>query len=446
MSLPPVAERIEALLPSTKELEAYFDRLWPICRSLTGDGFRKSLAIVSEIAPYEKLELPTGRKVFDWTIPKEWNIAEAWIADSSGKKVVDFKNSNLHVLGYSTPVDRELDLAELQEHLHSLPELPHAIPYRTSYYEERWGFCLAHAEREKLKPGKYRVVIRSRLEAGSLTLGRLTLPATSPSKRDFLIASYLCHPSMANNELSGPLVAAFVYRALSKLPKRRLNYRFAIGPETIGAISHLALDGEAMKSSLQGGLVATCLGDGRNITYKKSRRGAAPVDRVAANALKHYGKPHETLDFFPWGSDERQYCSPGFDLPVGSLMRTMYTRYPEYHTSLDDKSLISFDALRESVGLYLRVILANEANGRYVTTVAHGEPMLGARGLYPSLSTRKTSPQMLDRMMWIVNFSDGKHDLCAIADKIGCPLLELVPIVELLIEKGLLQDAEPARD
>lgn len=441
-----VEERIEALLPSVKELEAYFDRLWPICRSLTGDGFRQSLAIISEIAPYEKLEIPTGTKVFDWTIPKEWNITDAWIADSSGKKVVDFKNNNLHVLGYSTPVDAELDLAELQEHLHSLPELPQAIPYRTSYYEERWGFCLSHAEREKLKPGKYRVVIRSRLEAGSLTLGRLTLPATQASSQDFLVSSYLCHPSMANNELSGPLVAAFVYRALAKLPKRQLNYRFAIGPETIGAISHLSLDGAALKARLQGGLVATCLGDARSITYKRTRRGAAPVDRAAVNVLEHYGKPHEALDFFPWGSDERQYGSPGFDLPVGSLMRTMYTRYPEYHTSLDDKSQISFAALRESVALYLRVILANEANARYVGTVAHGEPMLGARGLYPSLSTRKTSPQLLDRMMWIVNFSDGKHDLCAIADKIGCSVLELIPIVELLLEKGLLQDAEPVRD
>jgi aminopeptidase-like protein len=246
---------------------------------------------------------------------------------------------------------------------------------------------------------------------------------------------------MANNELSGPLVAAYVYRALKSLPKRRLNYRFAIVPETIGAIAYLSRFGEELKARCEGGLVATCCGDGRNITYKRSRRGDASVDRVARNILAHCGKPHELLDFFPWGSDERQYCSPGFDLPVGSLMRTMYTRYPEYHTSLDDKSFISFEALRESVALYLKVILGNEANRRYRTTVAHGEPMLGPRGLYPSLSTRKTSPQYVDRMMWIINFSDGRHDLCAIADKIGCSILDLIPIADALVEKGLLEDS-----
>jgi aminopeptidase-like protein len=432
-------EIIESLLPTELELERRFDRLWPICRSLTGNGFRRSLDILSEIVPYERFEIPTGTKVFDWTIPNEWNIEAGWIENERGARIIDFVDNNLHVLGYSTPVDQWLTLDELQPHLHSLPDQPDAIPYLTSYYKERWGFCLTDRQRQSLKPGRYRAVIRSTLEKGSLTFGHCILPATEPdSGKEVLLSTYLCHPSMANNELSGPLVMTSVAEALRRLSNRRFTYRFIVAPETIGAIAYLARFGREMKERTIAGYVVTCCGDDRTITYKKSRGGDSLTDRITLHELSQYERQYQVVDFFPSGSDERQYCSPGFDLPVGSLMRSMYGRYPEYHTSLDNKAFISFAALRESIGLYLRMILAIEANRTYRTLVPYGEPQLGPRGLYPSLGSQKQTSQFVDRMMWLLNQSDGTNDLSAIAAKAGCSILDLSPIADLLVQKQLL--------
>jgi aminopeptidase-like protein len=432
-------EMIESLLPTELELERWFDQLWPICRSLTGEGFRQSLGILSEIIPYEKFEMPTGTRVFDWTIPKEWNIEAGWIENERGERVVDFADNNLHVLGYSTPVDQWLTLDELQPHLYSLPEQPEAIPYLTSYYRERWGFCLTERQRTSLATGRYRAVIKSTLKSGSLTFGHHILPSTrGDSSSEILLSSYLCHPSMANNELSGPLAMTYVAAALQRVKNRRFTYRFVIVPETIGAIAYLSQFGGRMKERTHAGYVVTCCGDNHAITYKKSRDGNTITDRITLHELAQYGKPYEVVEFFPSGSDERQYCSPGFNLPVGSLMRSMYGRYPEYHTSLDNKSFLSFGALRESISLYLRMQLSIEANRVYRTLVPYGEPQLGPRGLYPSLGSQKQTSEFVDRMMWLLNQSDGTNDLCAIAAKANCSVLDLAMIADLLVQKQLL--------
>lgn len=425
---------IAALLPTEVEVEACFDRLWPICRSITGNGVRQSFAILGEVAPYDLVEVPSGEKVLDWTVPKEWNIEDAFVADESGRRVIDFRQHNLHVLGYSVPVDQWFTLDQLQAHLYSLPDQPDAIPYFTTYYKERWGFCIEDRRRKALAPGRYRAVIRSTLEPGSMTYGHRLLPSTTGGTEEVLISSYLCHPSMANNELSGPLLATYLHRALSRMPERRFNYRFVLVPETIGAIAYLARHGAHLKRHCAAGLVATCCGDPRAITYKRSRRANALIDRCVQDVLEDYrhesGKEFSTLDFFPSGSDERQYCSPGFNLPVGSLMRSMYTKYPEYHTSLDNKSMISFGSLIESIELYLRVCLSLEKNELLCSTVPYGEPMLGPRGLYPTLGGAVDTKDVVKDMMYLFNYADGEHDLCDIARRAGSSILELAAVAE----------------
>ena len=425
---------IAALLPTEVEVEACFDRLWPICRSITGNGVRQSFAILGEVAPYDLVEVPSGEKVLDWTVPKEWNIEDAFVADERGRRVIDFRQHNLHVLGYSVPVDQWFTLDQLQAHLYSLPDQPDAIPYFTTYYKERWGFCIEDRRRKALAPGRYRAVIRSTLEPGSMTYGHRLLPSTTGGTEEVLISSYLCHPSMANNELSGPLLATYLHRALSRMPERRFNYRFVLVPETIGAIAYLARHGAHLKRHCAAGLVATCCGDPRAITYKRSRRANALIDRCVQDVLEDYrresGKEFLTLDFFPSGSDERQYCSPGFNLPVGSLMRSMYTKYPEYHTSLDNKSMISFGSLIESIELYLRVCLSLEKNELLCSTVPYGEPMLGPRGLYPTLGGAVDTKDVVKDMMYLFNYADGEHDLCDIARRAGSSILELAAVAE----------------
>jgi aminopeptidase-like protein len=438
---------IESVLPSEARLEEYFDRLWPICRSITGDGFRSSLKILSEIAGYQITEIASGTQVFDWTIPREWNIEDAYVEDEQGRRVIDFRQSNLHVVNYSSPVDQWFTLDELQKHLYSLPEMPSAIPYLTTYYSERWGFCLSEDQRRTLQPGRYHAVIKSSLKNGHLTIGEKVLPAAPSNAKaaEILLSSYLCHPSMANNELSGPLVTTFLHDCLRRLQPRRFTYRFVIVPETIGSIAYLSRRGKELKQTLHAGLVATCVGDDRQIRYQRSRRGDAIIDRIAEVELAAYGKPYEIWDYRPNGSDERQYCSPGFNLPVGSLMRSTYDTYREYHTSLDNKSFISFGALRESIALYLRLLLATELNETYVSTIVHCEPRFGKRGLYPSLGSEREKMRFVHNMMWIVNQSDGTNDLCTIARKAGLSVLELAPIASLLAEKGLLRRRRPAQ-
>lgn len=419
------------------QLETYFDRLWPICRSITGNGLRESLSILSEIIPLAITEVPSGTAVFDWEVPNEWNIRDAYILTPDGKKICDFKVNNLHVLNYSTPVDREMTFEELDAHLHSIPGMPDAVPYLTSYYSERWGFCISHREREQLpKNGMYTVKIDSTLAPGALTYGQCVLPGDTDE--EILLSTYVCHPSMANNELSGPLVTAFLYQKLAALPSRRYTYRFVFAPETIGVIAFLASTGQHLREKLHAGYVVTCVGDAGDFTYKRSKDAPHDADRIAEHVLRYSGSPHKVIDFAIGGSDERQYCSPGFNLPVGSLMRTMYQRFPEYHTSLDNKDFISFDAMLGTIDMYFDVMQVHEWNRRYVNMSPYGEPQLGKRGLYPAIGGQKQRAEELSRRLHLLAWTDGTIDLVSIAEKAGEHALHFVPTIRELQAAGLL--------
>jgi aminopeptidase-like protein len=435
---------------STLLVREYVDRLWPLNRSITGNGLRESLRILQELIPVELVEVPTGTKVLDWQVPLEWNIEDAYLLDPSGKKAVDFKKSNLHVINYSEPVESEMTLEELEPHLHSIREQPDAIPYITSYYRQRWGFCLTHNQRRMLTPGKYKAVIKSSLKSGAMTYGHLVLPSTEGETREILLTSYLCHPSMGNNELAGPICCALIYQQLKAMDTRRFNYRFVLAPETIGAIAYLAKYGDKMKQNCHAGYVITCCGTDHDFTYKMSRRGNTAADRCAIHALQHYcastKSKFQTVEFTPQGSDERQYCSPGYDLPVGSLMRAMYGTYPEYHTSLDSRELIRPESMLATVEVYMHALRSLEMNRTYLNTQPYGEPNLGSRGLYPTLSDVRERSDHLRLMLYILNMSDGKHDLCEIADRAGAPVWQAYSIAETLRQQNLLtavQDARP---
>lgn len=422
------------------EIESYFDRLWPILRSITGEGFRESLYILQEIFPYELESIPSGTQVFDWTVPQEWKIKEAFIENSKGEKIIDIKTNNLHVLNYSTAVDDEISLTELQEHLYSLEELPDAIPYVTSYYQKRWGFCLSNNQRKQLSDDKYRVKIDAEHFDGQLNWGHRVIPATAPTKKEFLLSSYLCHPSMANNELSGPILLSFLGKLISLLPERNFNYRLMIVPETIGSISYLSKYGEELKKNCVGGLVATCVGDRHAWNYKKSKLGNSSIDKVCMNLMNFSNlQNHKIHDFFPTGSDERQFCSPAFNLPVGSITRSMYTHYKEYHTSLDNKDFISFTAFKESIEFYLKVILCFESFGKYENLTPHCEPMLGKRNLYDSIGAANKTNQTQNAFLYLLSFSDGNHDLVDIANKMEISMYELLPFVKALVDANLLK-------
>ncbi len=420
-------------------IEYYFDRLWPITRSLTGNGNRESLEIISEIVDLDINEVPCGKKCFDWNVPSEWNINEAWIKDSKGNKIVDFKENNLHVLGYSEPFRGKLSYDELKPQLYTLPDQPELIPYLTSYYKRRWGFCLSHNQFLELDKNEiYDVFIDSSLDdQGSMTIGEAILKGES--EKEVLLSTYICHPSMANNELSGPLVSAFIYNQLKKETRLKYTYRFLFVPETIGSIYSLSVLGDFWKKNLIAGFVITCIGDKGNFTYKRSRRGDSLPDRVVEIILSQTEKDYKILDFFPSGSDERQYCSPGFNLPVGSLMRTMYGKYPEYHTSGDNKDFISFEAIEKSVEKYLEVIELIENNEKYINKMPYCEPQLGKRGLYPTLGSQKGTEDFVKAMMWILNLSDGENDLIEISTRSKITVMELMPVVEELINKGILE-------
>lgn len=419
------------------ELESYFDRLWPICRSITGDGLRASLKILSELMPLEMTEVPTGTRCFDWEIPREWNIQEAWIETPSGERIADFSVNNLHVWNYSSPVDQRLSLSELKSHVRTLSEQPDAIPYVTTYYKEQWGFCMTHRQWEELPDGEYRVFIDSSLEDGSLTYGQAYLPGES--KEEVLFSTYLCHPSMANNELSGPLVAAFLYRELAKLPSRRYSYRFLLAPETIGVIAFLDAHGEHLRQHLHAGYVLTCCGDKAPLTYKMSKRENSDADRVVKNLMAHQQSGGEVIPFAVGGSDERQYCSPGFNLPVGSIIRSRYQTYPEYHTSLDNKEFISFPHLEETVYFCLDVALGLELNQKYTNRIPNCEPQLGKRGLYPDSVNPDDARDQLHRLLHLLTWADGQHDLVSIAEKRGESFLLYQEALAACIDKGLIE-------
>jgi len=419
-----------------EKIENYFDRLWPICRSITGSGFRSSLDILKEIAPLEYLEFKTGDKVLDWVVPKEWEVNDAYIIDPDGNKIADFKKNNVHLVGYSVPFSGTLSLPELKEHLHSLPGQPSAIPFVTSYYNDHWGFCLSHDQLKTLRPGQYQVLVDTKLKNGKLLLGQAVLPGKS--KKEILLSSYLCHPSLANDNLSGPLVLAFLYDQISRIPDRQFTYRFLFIPETIGAVAFLSKYGNALKKNLAAGFVLTCVGDAGDFTYKLSRQGDSLADRAALRVLKETGKKYKVIPFDPAvGSDERQYCSPGYDLPVGSLMRTQYTIYPEYHTSLDNKSFMDFKCMAEMVETYCSIARAIEVNHRWKNQKPYGEPQVGRRGLFRSLSEKGRQEDEL-AMWWLLNLSDGKNDLISIAERSGAKVETLARVAGKLEEAGLL--------
>ncbi len=403
------------MISTERELEQYFDRLWPICRSLTGPGVRETLDILSEIVPMERYRVQSGSRVFDWEVPDEWTIRAAYIITPDGKRIADFAVNNLHIWSYSVPVNTQLTLQELRPHLRSLPEQPTAIPYVTTYYKRQWGFCLDHDTLKTLpEEGMYTVVIDSTLEPGFLDYGEAVLPGSSD--REVLFSTYVCHPSMANNELSGPLAQAFLYREIAAMPQRKYTYRFVFAPETIGVIAYLDRLGKHFLDRLDAGYVLTCCGDRGALTYKASKRGDSLADRVAQHVLKYSGKPHELIPFAVGGSDERQYCSPGFNLPVGSLMRTPYQRYAEYHTSLDNKSFISFEHLLDTIASYRDIVKVLEINEVYENTVVFCEPQLGRRGLYPDATNPDDNRTKTHNLLHLLAFADGTLDLIDIAD------------------------------
>lgn len=422
-----------------KELmEKYFDRLWPLNRSLTGNANRETLKILSEIMELKITEIPSGTKCFDWNVPPEWNVKEAYIKDSKGNIIADFKNNNLHLLGYSVNFSGVMDLASLKEHLYSLPEQPDLIPYLTSYYKRRWGFCISHNLLMTLKEGMYEVKIDSEInENGSMTMAESVLNGNT--EKEILISSYICHPSMANNELSGPLVTAFLYRELKKIINRKFTYRFLLNPETIGAICYLSMNGEHLRKNLSAGFVLTCVGDDGPFTYKRSRSGDSLADRAAELMLKQKEKIYIIEDFFPTGSDERQFCSPGFNLPVGSLMRTRYGKYKEYHTSGDNKDFISFEALEKSVKRYLDIFYILENNNKYINLLPDCEPQLGRRDLYPTLGSQKETDEFIHAIMWVLNLSDGTNDTISISSKSKIAFEVIVKAADALREKDILK-------
>lgn len=412
--------------------------LFPICRSLTGEGVRRTLAVLKrEIDTLTVHEIPSGTRCFDWTVPDEWNVDDAWVIDPEGEKVVDFKRSNLHLMGYSVPFEGEMSLEELNKHLYSLPEQPDLIPYVTSYYSPRWGFCIEHGRRERLRPGTYRVKIASRFSKGSLTYADAFLPGEE--EREILLSTYVCHPSLANDNLSGPALMAALWKWLS-LQRRRFSYRLVFVPETIGAIAYISRNLEELRRKTCAGYVLTCVGDERPVSFLPSRRGDSVVDRVSRHFLRHAAPDYKEYSFLERGSDERQYCSPGVDLPVASIMRSKYGTYPEYHTSADDLDFVSPRGLQGSFELYSRCLDLLEKNRVYRTTCLC-EPQLGKRGLYPTLSMKGSAGDVSVSMNLLV-YADGERDLVDIAETIGVPAEKLVPIVERFVEQGLLETCD----
>ncbi len=410
--------------------------LYPICRSITGDGFRRTLARVNDEIALEVHEVPSGTKVFDWTVPREWNIRDAYVKNSSGERVIDFRRHNLHVVNYSIPVQRRMSLAQLRPHLHTLPEQPELIPYRTAYYQEAWGFCLPHRQLQQMPEDEYEVRIDSTLEDGHLTYGECLVKGASA--QEVLISCHACHPSLANDNLSGVAVAAFLARHLAQVPLR-YSYRFLFIPGTIGSITWLSLNEERARA-IRHGLVLTCIGDRGGFTYKKSRRGDAEIDRAVGHVLAHSGRDYTTVGFSPYGYDERQYCSPGFNLPVGCLMRSPHGQFPEYHTSADNLDFVDPAALADSFAKLLSVFELIERNRTYINLNPNCEPQLGRRGLYGAMGGTHVG-QLEMAMLWVLNLCDGSSSLLDIAERSGLPFDVIDTAAGMLLRHDLLADA-----
>lgn len=409
--------------------------LFPICRSITGEGVRETLRYFKELIPQLEIHsIPSGTKVFDWTVPQEWHVREAYVEDESGKRIIDFKNHNLHLVGYSVSVDKTVDLEELQKHLYSLPDQPDAIPYITSYYSKRWGFCITETQRKELKKGKYRIYIDADFFDGVLNYGEVLIPGKV--QEEVFISTYVCHPSMANNELSGPVVATALACWLNSLKDRHYSYRLVFIPETIGSIAYTSLNLERMQKHIIAGFNLTCIGDERSYSYLPSRLGNTLSDRIVQHVLSNIDADYKTYSWLERGSDERQYCAPGIDLPIASIMRTKYGQYAEYHTSLDDLKLVTPIGLAGGFNAAKQALEILEANVKPKIMVL-GEPQLGKRGLYPTLST-KESGALVRTMMNMISYCDGEHDLLSIAELIHAPFNELILILGQLVDAQIM--------
>jgi aminopeptidase-like protein len=415
-------------------MRALMAELFPICRSITGDGVRETLRILQRTAPIEIVETPTGTRVFDWTVPKEWNIREAYIRDPRGNKLVDFRDHSLHVVSYSVPVSRRMPLAELLPRLHSDPEHPDWIPYRTSYYKPDWGFCLAHRQLQSLADGEYEVVIDSTLEDGSLAYGEFYV--RGEIEEEIFLSTHVCHPSMCNDNLSGLVIAAMLSERFAHAPLRH-SVRIVFVPGCIGPITWLARN-EERAGRIRHGLVITGVGDPGPFTYKRSRRGDAPIDRAAVHLLERSDRPHRIDDFSPWGYDERQYCSPGFDLPVGCFSRSPHGEYPEYHSSADDLEFVTDTALEESLETIAGILDIVDRDGSYRNRSPKCEPQLGRRGLYRTTGGSSPGPADLARL-WVLNLSDGRHSLLDIAERSRLPFAVIATAARELQQVDLLE-------
>ena len=432
----PVGLPEEAILAIGDEMHGWARDLFPICRSITGDGVRQTLRYFQNILPDLTLhEVPSGTRAFDWTVPDEWNITEGYLENEAGERIVDFADSNLHVLNYSEPVDCWLDRGALESHLYSMPDQPDLTPYVTSYYQRRWGFCLPHRLRESLPPGRYHAVIRSRLEPGALTYGELVLPGQVAD--EVLLSTDISHPSIANNELSGPVTTAALARWLSRRPDRRLTYRIVFLPETIGSILYLSRHLAALKQNVIAGYLVICTGDERTYSLMPSRDGNTLADRIARHVLQRRVEAYDEYDFLERGGDERQYCSPGIDLPLAVVMRSKYATYPEYHTSADDLSLVTPAGLAGSYMVLRDCLRILEHDGYYRATTLC-EPQLGKRGLYPTLSV-KGSATGVRAMMNVLAFCDGRRDLVALSERVRLSAPDVIPMLETLVAHDLIE-------
>ncbi|MFJ4807163.1 DUF4910 domain-containing protein [Streptomyces longwoodensis] len=418
-----------------EEMYALVERMYPLCRSITGDGVRATLDIVGEYIELQRHEVPTGTQVLDWTVPQEWNIRDAYVADATGRRVVDFAASSLHVLGYSVPVARTMPLSELREHLHTLPEHPTWVPYRTSYYRPDWGFCLAQETLDALPDGDYEVRIDSTLADGHLSYAEHVVPGQVSD--EVIVSSHVCHPSLANDNLAGIAVATYLARALAE-GTPYYTYRFLFAPGTIGAITWLARNAERVER-VRHGLVLACAGDSGQLTYKRSRRGDAGIDRVMRHVLDASGRPHRVTEFTPYGYDERQFCSPGFDLGVGSLSRTPYAGYPEYHTSADDLGFVSPEAMEDTLAVCREAFAVLDRDRAYVNLSPYGEPQLGRRGLYDALGGRSDAKEAQMAMLWVLSLSDGEHGLLDVAERSGLPFATVAAAADALHGAGLIK-------
>ena len=416
-------------------LHSWAKDLFPICRSITGPGVRETLKYIQNILPELKIHsVPSGTQAFDWTVPDEWTINDAFISDESGQRIVDFQEHNLHLLGYSEPVDKWLTLDELEQHLYSLPDQPNAIPYVTSYYEKRWGFCLTHNQRKTLKPGNYHAVINTDLKPGVLNYGELIL--LGELDQEVFLSTYICHPSMANNELSGPVVTMALVQWLATLDNHRYTYRIVFIPETIGSIVYLSKHLDHLKKHVIAGFNISCIGDDRVYSYLPSRDGNTLSDMAALHVLKHIDLGFKHYTWLDRGSDERHYCAPGIDLPIATITRSKYGEYPEYHTSLDDLNLVTPSGLKGGFKALKKTLDVIEKNV-YPKIEVLGEPQLGKRGFSPTVSTKKIKEEFLI-IRHLLSYCDGQKSVIEIADLLDEPFWALWPIVEKLVDNGLL--------